>query len=85
MRDIELDELLIRQVSALVSETADVAGGDDPLSVEAHLYRTLAINCQEKAALAVSFAAFAKEKRKASKAANISNGTTTTESHGIAG
>jgi hypothetical protein len=54
-----MDDLLVRQVSALVSETADAvcANGENIPSMEAQFYRALAIHCAEKQGLAA--AAFA--------------------------
>jgi hypothetical protein len=44
-------ELLVRQVSALVSATADVVSTDSDKAIknEVWLYRNLAQNCQDKA------------------------------------
>jgi len=45
------EEIIVRQVSALVAALAELFH-DDPkqqLETEAHLYRTLAINCHDKA------------------------------------
>lgn len=52
-RVVSTEELLARQVSALVSTMAEaIAGRDDTdklLKLEMHLYQTLAANCQDKA------------------------------------
>jgi hypothetical protein len=52
------DDLLIRQISALISATADAASTSSEHSrfVEARLYETLAAHCAEKQRLAVAFA-----------------------------
>ena len=52
------DELLIRQISALISATADAAStsGEHAPFVEARLYETLAAHCAEKQKLAAIFA-----------------------------
>jgi hypothetical protein len=50
--ELRIDALLVRQVSELVSATASVAtdgDADSSLDMEIHLYRTLAVNCQQKA------------------------------------
>jgi hypothetical protein len=50
-KEFQIDHLLTRQVSELVSATANEAAAspDDELELELHLYRTLAVNCQTKA------------------------------------
>jgi hypothetical protein len=50
--DVDLIELFIRQVSSLVHATADVIGPDDPMRMQAHLWRTLEANCRVKAEFA---------------------------------
>ena len=48
------EEIIVRQVSALVAALAELFH-DDPkqqLQLEAHLYRALALNCQDKARMA---------------------------------
>ncbi len=54
--EIDLNLVLVRQVSALVRETANIlCDSPEPsevLLVEAHLYRLLAVNCEEKARMA---------------------------------
>ena len=52
------DELLIRQISALVSATADAATAsrEHVAFVEARLYGTLAAYCAERQKLAAAFA-----------------------------
>jgi hypothetical protein len=60
--NVSLDELLVRrQIRAIISGTAYVVGGDDPLGTEAHLYRKIAINCQRKPELAAALAATSKK------------------------
>ena len=51
-----MDDLLVRQVSALVSETADAvcANGENVPSMEAQFYRALAIHCAEKQRIAAA-------------------------------
>jgi len=51
-----MDDLLLRQVSALVSQTADAVctNSEDVPSVEARFYRALAIHCAEKQTLAAA-------------------------------
>ncbi len=56
-KDVNLLELLVRQVSALVDATPDVL--DEPeavLDTQAWLYRNLAANCATKAKMNESFA-----------------------------
>jgi hypothetical protein len=52
------DDLLIRQISALISATADAAStsGEHNHFMEARLYETLAAHCAEKQRLAAAFA-----------------------------
>ena len=52
------DDLLIRQISALVSATADAASTsrEHVPFMEARLYETLAAHCAEKQRLASAFA-----------------------------
>jgi hypothetical protein len=52
------DDLLIRQISALVSATADAASTsrEHVPFLEARLYETLAAHCAEKQRLAAAFA-----------------------------
>jgi hypothetical protein len=52
------DDLLIRQISALISATADAAStsGEHTHFMEARLYETLAAHCAEKQRLAAAFA-----------------------------
>ena len=52
------DDLLIRQISALISATADAAstGSEHTHFMEARLYETLAAHCAEKQRLAAAFA-----------------------------
>jgi hypothetical protein len=57
---IDMEELLILSVSALVSKFADALtqdNQDEVLKLEAHLYRTLEVECAQKAKLATAFAA----------------------------
>jgi hypothetical protein len=68
---VSLDELLIRQVRAIISGTAGVFGGYDPFGTKAHLRRIVAINCQKKADLAAAFAAPAKKTRDLSAMAAV--------------
>jgi hypothetical protein len=51
------DDLLIRQISALVSATADAvtASRENAPLVEARLYKALAAHCAEKQQLAATF------------------------------
>jgi hypothetical protein len=57
---LEIEDLLNRQVSSLVSATADaVAATGSSMSVlelEAHFYRSLAVNCENKARMMEGFA-----------------------------
>lgn len=52
------DDLLIRQISALISATADAAStnSDHRPFMEARLYDTLAAHCAEKQRVAAAFA-----------------------------
>lgn len=52
------DDLLMRQISALISATADAASTsrEHAPSLEARLYETLAAHCAEKKRLAATFA-----------------------------
>src|SRR5215469_6142323 len=53
-----IDELIVRQVAALVAATAEVMAGDDMkkvLELEAFMYRALATNCADKAKMAEGF------------------------------
>jgi hypothetical protein len=52
------DDLLIRQISALISATADAASTsrEHAPSIEAKLYESLAAHCAEKQRLAAAFA-----------------------------
>jgi hypothetical protein len=52
------DDLLIRQISALISATADAAsnGTEHTHFMEARLYETLAAHCAEKQRVAAAFA-----------------------------
>ena len=52
------DDLLIRQISALISATADAssAGKEYAPFMEARLYETLAAHCAEKQRIAAIFA-----------------------------
>ena len=51
---LDIIELLVRQVSALVATTADVVevSSKDTFAIEAWLYRNLEVNCRQKANLA---------------------------------
>jgi hypothetical protein len=52
---VEISDLLVRQITRLIQETANVAVGDDPkkaLETEAYFYRLIAANCEAKAKLA---------------------------------
>jgi hypothetical protein len=51
---LDIIELLIRQVSALVATTAHVVevSSKDTFAIEAWLYRNLEVNCRQKANLA---------------------------------
>ena len=53
-----IDDLLIRQISALISATADAASTSSEHApfMEARLYETLAAHCAEKQRLAAAFA-----------------------------
>ena len=48
---LDIIELLVRQVSALVATTAHVVevGSKDTFAIEAWLYRNLEVNCRQKA------------------------------------
>jgi hypothetical protein len=52
------DDLLIRQISALISATADAASTSSEHTpfMEARLYESLAAHCAEKQRLAAAFA-----------------------------
>ena len=52
------DDLLIRQISALISATADAAstGGEHAPFIEARLYQALAAHCAEKQRIAAVLA-----------------------------
>jgi hypothetical protein len=52
------DDLLIRQISALISATADAVsnGSEHAPLVEARLYRSLAAHCVEKQTIAAMLA-----------------------------
>jgi hypothetical protein len=57
---MDLQTLLVWQVSALVSATADAAAqtsDSNALQIEADLYDLLALNCAAKAGMAKAFAA----------------------------
>jgi hypothetical protein len=50
-----VETLLVRQVKGLVSATADLIAestGEDPLKIEASLFKLLAVNCEEAERLA---------------------------------
>ena len=51
---LDIIELLVRQVSALVATTANVVkvSSKDAFAIEAWLYRNLEVNCRQKANLA---------------------------------
>ena len=53
-RQLDIIELLVRQVSALVATTAHVVevSSNDGFAIEAWLYRNLEVNCRQKANLA---------------------------------
>jgi hypothetical protein len=54
------ETLLVRQVKGLVTATADIIAestGGDPLEIEAHLHKVLAINCETAAQTAQALAA----------------------------
>jgi hypothetical protein len=63
-RGISMDELLVRQVSALVDEVANTTSDNDVdhFRNQAHLYRFLAANCVQKAQISDAFAARAEKK-----------------------
>ena len=48
---LDIIELLVRQVSALVATTANVVkvSSKDAFAIEAWLYRNLEVNCRQKA------------------------------------
>ena len=52
------DDLLIRQISALISATANAAStnGEHALFIEARLYQSLAAHCAEKQKVAAMLA-----------------------------
>jgi hypothetical protein len=64
MNEIDLRVVLVRQVSALVSETANIlCDSPEPsevMRVEANLYRLLVVNCEEKARMAEEMGAQAR-------------------------
>jgi hypothetical protein len=54
------ETLLVRQVKGLVTATADIIAestGRDPLEIEAHLHKVLAVNCETAAQMAQALAA----------------------------
>jgi hypothetical protein len=54
------ETLLVRQVKGLVAATADIIAestGGDPLEIEAHLHKVLAVNCETAAQTAQALAA----------------------------
>jgi hypothetical protein len=54
------ETLLVRQVKGLVTATADIIAestGGDPLEIEAHLHKVLAVNCETAALTAQALAA----------------------------
>lgn len=54
------ETLLVRQVKGLVTATADIIAestGGDPLEIEAHLHKVLAVNCETAAQTAQALAA----------------------------
>ena len=54
------ETLLVRQVKGLVTATADIIAestGGDPLEIEAHLHKVLAVNCETAAQTARALAA----------------------------
>lgn len=55
---LSTDDLLIRQISALISATANAAASDreHALFVETRLYQRLAEHCAEKQRLAATYA-----------------------------
>jgi len=55
--DVDLQTLLVRQVSALVEATVEALHGnsDEQIRTMALLYRVLAANCVEKAQMAEAF------------------------------
>jgi hypothetical protein len=55
--DVDLQTLLVRQVSALVEAPAEALHGnsDEQIRTMALLYRVLAANCVEKAQMAEAF------------------------------
>jgi hypothetical protein len=62
---LDLETLFIRQVSALVSTTAEELDGIEEMSAlgwEVHLYRTLEVNAKGKAKMIVDFARLQKER-----------------------
>jgi hypothetical protein len=57
---LNVEVLLIRAVSAIVSAYAEEiasASGGDLLEIEADFYRSLEVNCRQKAEMAKAFAA----------------------------
>jgi hypothetical protein len=67
--EVNLEDLLVRAVSHLVSSFAEVAATRDSkvLETEAHFYRVLEVNCKHKAGMAAAFA----KGRTASSASNV--------------
>ena len=61
---LDIIELLVRQVSALVATTADVVevSSRDTFAIEAWLYRNLEVNCRQKANRAEEEAAEQKQR-----------------------
>jgi hypothetical protein len=65
----DLTELLVRQVSSLVAETANMwaecggGGKEHALELEAYLYRWLAHDCEHKAKMAEEFKKLAAKRR----------------------
>jgi hypothetical protein len=64
--NLSLNDLLVRQVSALVHITAETICGKDEnvLELEARLYEVLEVNCAHKAKLCKAFADFGKDKNR---------------------
>jgi hypothetical protein len=67
--EVNLEDLLVRAVSHLVSSFAEVAATRDSkvLETEAHFYRVLEVNCKHKAGMAAAFT----KGRTASSAPNV--------------
>jgi len=56
----DVEALLVRQIKGLVSATADMMGestGQNPLEIEARLYKMLAVDCEAAAQSAQALAA----------------------------